>query len=451
MWMASLGKREFLETIAGGPSADTIAAASEFSGKCALRGIQGRIATIWRNPPGDGHSLPILAVAQESQIRDLLAALNARPKAVSPFTAFCRIIDYHQAEVYLDRTVSHRSTAFVEAVGLLSMVEAQLLSEGQIKARRVSPAAARRTLSFVWGRGIASGLSLMELETLTGRWLEAYELCNALNSSEINMPSVEYVLPVLTTVCGLLENELPFKPIDRLIAAIMNSDARAMDSAWREASDYFSINVSLQSIESAPREERGAYLQRLFKGDHRPGISDQGAAQGFLATQVAPGSLEHLDIVLGQGGPEAAFWYVLFAALQKPHAILNAFGGLGWRIARDVRDCETLDRSPRADIALDELRLLARANTDDLMSKVGHSNEIEIELLPGISAAFRFSRSAAAKAGLSQQHAVRLRNDRLASDLRRISSLVEKTLAEVENAAEPGIDSKTKRSRRDRY
>ncbi|RUW55480.1 hypothetical protein EOA32_01660 [Mesorhizobium sp. M1A.F.Ca.ET.072.01.1.1] len=451
MWMASLGKREFLETIAGGPSAETIIAASEFSSKRTLHGLQGRIATFWRDQPEDHHSFPILAVVEKSQIRDLLAALNASPKALSPFTAFCRIMDYGQAEAYLNRMGSPRSDALVDAVGLLSLVEVQLLSEGQIKARQVSPAAARRTLSFVWGRGVASGLSLMELEELTSRWLEAYSLCNSLNASESNTPSVHYALPVLTTVCGLIENELPFRPIERLIAAIINSDGQAKDSAWREASDDFALNISLQSIESASREERGAYLQRMFRGEHRPGSSEQGAAQGFLATQVAPGSLEHLDIVLSQGGPEAAFWYVLFAALQKPHAILNAFGGLGRRIARDVRDCETLDQSPRADMGLDELRLLARANADGLVSKVGHSNEIEIELLPGISATFRFGRSAAVKAGSIEQRAFRMWNDQLASDLRRIYSLVEKTLTEVEDAAEPGIDPKTKRTRRARY
>ncbi|MER8374784.1 hypothetical protein [Mesorhizobium sp. M1406] len=451
MWMASLGKREFLETIAGGPSVETITAASEFSSKRTLHASQGRIAILWRDKPEDHHSFPILTVVEKSQIRDLLAALNASPKALWPFTAFCRIMDYGQAEAYLNRVASSRSEALVDAVGLLSLVEVQLLSEGQIKARQVSPAAAKRTLSFVWGRGVASGLSLMELEELTSRWLEAYSLCNSLKASESNTPSVQYVLPVLTTVCGLIENELPFSPIERLIAAIINSDRQAKDSAWREASDDFAMDISLQSIESASREERGAYLQRMFRGEHRLGISQQGAAQGFLATQVAPGSLEHLDIVLSQGGPEAAFWYVLFAALQKPHAILNAFGGLGRRIARDLRDYETLDQSPRADIGLDELRLLVRANADGLVSKVGHSNEIEIELLPGISATFRFGRSAAVKAGSSEQGAFRLWNDRLASDLRQIYSLIGKTLAEVEDAAEPDNNSKAKRTRRARY
>jgi hypothetical protein len=451
MWMASLGKREFIETIAGGPSAETTNAAREFSGKRALRGLRGKIGTLWQDQPEHRHSFPILAVVEKSQVRDLLAALNASPNALSPFTAFCRIMDYDQAEAYLDRMAPPRSEGLIDVLGLLSLVEVQLLSEGQIKARQVSPAAARRTLSFVWARGVAFGLSLTELEELTNRWLEAYSLCSSLNASENNTSSVHYVLPVLTTVCGLIENELPFSPIERLIAAIIHSDGQAKDSAWREASDYFAMNISLQSIESASREERGAYLQRLFKDERGLGGAEHVAAQGFLATQVAPGSLEHLDIVLSQGGPEAAFWYVLFAALQKPRAILNAFGGLGRRIARDVRDCETLDRSPRADIALDELRLLARVNADGLMSKVGHSNEIEIELLPGISATFRFGRSAAAKAGSSEQHAFRLWNDRLASDLRRISSLVEKTLAEVEDAAEPGIGAKTKRIRRTRY
>jgi len=360
-------------------------------------------------------------------------------------------MDYGQAEAYLDRIAVPRSEALVDAVGLLSLVEVQLLSEGQIKARQVSPAAARRTLSFVWGRGVATGLSLVELEELTSRWLEAYSLCNSLNSGDSSSPSVQYILPVLTTVCGLLENGLPFRPVERLIAAILNSDGQAKDSAWRDASDYFAMNISLESIENASREERGAYLQRLLKGEHRPGTAEQGAAQGFLATQVAPGSLEHLDIVLSQGGPGAAFWYVLFAALQKPHTILNAFGGLGRRIARDVRDCETLDRSPRADIGLDELRLLLRANADDLVSKVGHSNEIEIELLPGISATFRFGRSAAARSGSGEQHAFRLWNGRLASDLRQISSLIEKTLGEVEDAAGPGVEPKPKRTRRARY
>lgn len=451
MWMASLGKREFLETIAGGPSAETIRGTREFFDKSALNGQHGKIATFWRDPPEDRHSFPILAVAEESQIRDLLAALNSSPNAVSPFTAFCRIMDYRQAETYLGRNVSRRSTSLVEAVGVLSLVEVQLLSEGQIKARQVSPAAARRTLSFVWGRGIASGLSLPELENLTSRWLEAYRLCNSLYAREDSAPSVQHVLPVLKTVCELLENNVVLKPVERLIAAIVNSDAHAKDSAWRDASDYFSMNISLQSIEDASREERGSYLQRLFKGGRVPSDAGREAAQGFLATQIAPGSLEHLDIVLGQGSPEAAFWYVLFAALQKPHSVLNAFGGLGRRVTRDVRDCETLDRSPRADIALDELKILARLNFDELASKIGHSNEIEVELLPGVSGTFRFGRSAALKTASNEKQAAHLWSGKLASDLRQISYLVEKTLADVEGGATPSSDNKSKRTRKARY
>lgn len=449
MWMASLGKREFLETVAAGPSAETTKGAREFD-KSALNGLRGRIATFWQDPPKGRYSFPILAVADESQIRDLLAAVNSSPNAVSPFTAFCRIIDYSQAETYLDRSVSPRSSSFVEAVGLLSIVEVQLLSAGQIKARQASPAAARRTLSFVWGRGIASGLSPVELDNLTSRWLEAYRLCNSTQAGEVSAPSVQHVLPVLKTVSELLENDFSFKPIERLIAAIVNSDAQAKDSAWRDASGHFSTSISLQSIENASREERGSYLQRLFEGGGLSGGVGQEAAQGFLATQVAPGSLEHLDIVLSRGGPEAAFWYVLFAALQNPHSILNGFGGLGRRVTRDVRDCETLYRSPRADIALDELKMLARLNVDELASKIGHSSEIEVELLPGVSATFRFGRSGAPKIASSEKQASPW-TGKLASDLRQISHLVEKTLAEVEGGAEPSADNKTKRTRKARY
>jgi hypothetical protein len=231
----------------------------------------------------------------------------------------------------------------------------------------------------------------------------------------------------------------------------MNSDTQAKEAAWLEASNFSSVDISLMAIEGASREERGAYLQRLFKTEPRGQIAEYEAAQGFLATQVAPGSLEHLDIVLSQGGPEAAFWYVLFAALQKPNSILNAFGGLGRRIARDVRDCESIEQSPRADIALDELRILARSNIDDLAAKIGHSNEIEVELLPTVSATFRFGRPAQSKSSSDEIMMLRRWNYRLASDLRHVSSLIERTLDDFQNTHEFDPDTKKKSNRKARY
>jgi hypothetical protein len=432
MWLATLGRRDFLETLASGPSSETCEAAKEtaFSSSAVLRLEPNHVLVGWEVRPYDRVSFPVLAILPGDQIRDMLAAVNASPKAISPLSAFCRIISVEQAQSCIAREISASTAPLVNAVAMLSLAEVQLHSRGRMKARQVGPAACRRTLSFAWARALSVGMRPAEMADLPRKWLEAYDICNVGSSEEERALPVHYVIPVLQAAASFVTGAGQ-SPVLRLMEAIVSSDNRARDDAWRDLSNELPVSMTLQDLEKAPREERGSYLQQTFETSSRLGShSDRQAAQGFLATQIAPGSLEHLDLLMQRSGPGTAFWYVLFAALQNPAAVMNAYGGLGRRVSRDIRGGESLDTVPRADVALDELKILTRYGTEELSRKAGHSNEIEVELMPLVTATYRLARSQPAKAS-SETSSDRASDQQVVSNLRQISVLLNRTISEL--------------------
>ena len=83
-------------------------------------------------------------------------------------------------------------------------------------------------------------------------------------------------------------------------------------------------------------------------------------------------------------------WYSFFAALQRQGSALRTNSGPGLRVLRDIRSAPSLDYAPSADISSEELRFAFHASLDQLSRKLGHANEILVELFPGLEASFRF-------------------------------------------------------------
>jgi hypothetical protein len=112
------------------------------------------------------------------------------------------------------------------------------------------------------------------------------------------------------------------------------------------------------------------------------------AGCAFLATQIAPGSLEHLELLKEFGGATVVPWYAMFAALQFPVEVLQGVPGLGHRVLRDLSEVFDPVARPSADIAFAEMRIIERAGIDTIIRRLGHVGEIEVELIPGVTSSF---------------------------------------------------------------
>lgn len=139
------------------------------------------------------------------------------------------------------------------------------------------------------------------------------------------------------------------------------------------------------------REARGSYLQEALRYLEKSSDDENRvAACAFIATRVAPGSLEHLELLSTQRLPGLGLWYVLFASIQSPQQVLAIQNGLGHRVLRDVSAVESLTSRPSADIAFSELKAIERLGPEALSRKLGHANEIEVELVPFVTTSFTY-------------------------------------------------------------
>jgi len=70
---------------------------------------------------------------------------------------------------------------------------------------------------------------------------------------------------------------------------------------------------------------------------------------------------------------------------------MAAQGGLGYRVCRDIAKSEEHLAAPSADIAYSELKVFERSGVEGFSKKLGHSGEIEVELVPLVTSSFTYS------------------------------------------------------------
>jgi hypothetical protein len=400
MWHAELTRKELIELCLGGYDPRRIRA--ETTGIVSTTPYGATFHAYWREDPAKVPSLPTLVITPDKEAQDFLTALNASPQAPTPFTALCRVLTREEAQRQFDEPTGQVEETLLRAAVILCMAEAILHSDGKFNIKSVGPAACRRTLSFAWARACATGLPRKGFEHLITRWLETYALMGH-NSSSLKTVATTAKSAVEVLALTSFDHQISgFNSESRfaIVQAILSGSDKTISRAWQRLASETSLTVSLEEIHAASREERGGYLQQALRvhAGSSPGSSAT-VACAFLATQVAPGSLEHLEILRSAGTPELVFWYAFLAGIQHPLAILSSYGGLGFRVLRDAKQVDEHMSPPTADIAYQELWVIAKAGLDALGRRLAHVGEIEVELVPLVSATFSFpSRTARSEA-----------------------------------------------------
>lgn len=389
MWNAALTRKEIIELVLGIRKADELEL-YQVSG--VIPGEDRNLYyAYWQQIPTSISPLPNLLVAPEESIAELITALNALPQAPTPVTAFCRILTKEEA-INLYQNVPHDTKQDMSvAILALSMAEAVLLSGGKLNLRQVTPAMCKRTLSYAWGKALIAQLPIKTIQQLPKRWVDTF---TAVNSSalqdQISFVTADLLGPL--GVCAHLAMGLePPGYIGSLAYAIYHKNREQQDHIWKNLSNMLGDTLSLQDVASSTREERGGYLQKALKNALHRGIGSNEELVGacaFLATQVAPGSLEHLELLILGGNPAIALWYALFAALQAPSDVLMGVAGAGYRVLRELEAITDPLARPTADIAFSELRILERIGIESVTRKLGHFGELEVELVPCVTTSF---------------------------------------------------------------
>lgn len=417
MWHIKLSKRDFLEFwISGGRG---LPGKAERALHASVVEDDDFIRAFWKDEPSEASPFPNCVVGSEANLASVLRAINASSSATTPVSAFSRLISTRDFNKFSRSGQSmDLSGPLHAAIVAMVMAEAVWHSDGKVGLRQISLAACKRTLSYAFGRALAGQLGGEGLERLPSRWLEVYSALNAnvpLSQLRDTLAVLNSALSAFASVsCGLY----PTNEATELAYAIHQGDRRALRKLWTHYSRSFAPGVEFDALQAATRENRANFLQAalnsLPSGSHgmydnsrgtldggqampsnghgMPGISNEiGAAVcAFIATQIAPGSLEHLELLRQSGNPALVFWYALYAALQAPNDILAAQSGLGFKIYRGLTSVDDLFSFPSADISYDEIKVFERIGLESIVRNFGHLNEVVVELIPGVSSSFSY-------------------------------------------------------------
>jgi len=393
MWHAELSRKEVLEIFLG---AGRITFSSLRETHVIRTQHVGDLYDVyWPTRPTSFQFLPTVIVTPDDGSA-LFAAVNSNPQSITPVSAFSRCFTREEASAFFEGqtalALGDDERDVMAILAALAMAEATALSEGRVGLRQLTPALCKRTLSYAWGRAIAVGLPGKLLEELPVRWISSYSLINPHNAhGRSGFRETSYaVMPALAEATKLRYGIKPHSLPGELAQALLAGAPVAISKIWRQLSAAFSPRtVDLAELAQYSREERGSLLQSALKVVREQNCHENFiAACAFLATQVAPASLEHLALLSETGNTSILMWYALYAAIQHPEAVLSGNGALGQRVMRDISVVEDPFSRPSSDVSFIEIKALERAGIESFTRRSGHVGELEVELLPLVKSSF---------------------------------------------------------------
>ncbi|WP_198120342.1 hypothetical protein [Massilia rhizosphaerae] len=400
MWHSELLRRELFDLILTGRTP----ACARANDKDILYHIpQDHLSSLvcWKTDPSKEQLLPALIIIHDDEVTNFLAAINSGTNGPSPFTAFSRVITTAEARLYSQVRREKGEQKALQGLISLSFAEAIHYAGGRIQPTELTPAICKRTLAYGWAKALANGVPVEHVQNFVDSWLETVSLTNSGARLDLMRQQKGLLTELLHLASHLFYGTHSSNPISSLSEALIEDKPMLTENSWDRLTRDWSQQFSLKEFEASTREERMALFQnslnRLSANLDLTGYSS--ALSAFLATQISPSSFEHFSI-LSSRDRQLAIWYMFMAGLQQPRGLLGFNGGLGSRLLRDVNRIESLLDGPVGDISLRELRVLARAGLEGISKRLGHSNEIEVEVIPLVTCSFRFQPSQAKQVSL---------------------------------------------------
>ena len=337
---------------------------------------------------------PLIAIDRERQ-REFFAWVSTFLTDLSPFTAHCRVVDPSDLARVESLDEREPSLAGVEGASVaLILVEAKLAGEP-------SPGLGlcRRSLSYALARSVALGAAAEAEDQVAESWLRLQQRAAPTRplSKLDSLRRVWREVARLTAPERTTQLDLGVAGGPRTLPAACRelfSAGEVQRASWTSlVQGDLELTEAPKSMEGS-REDRVtvlersiARLRRLPNGEG----SEKAFAAGYLASRVAPGSIEHLPLVVSsaQEFAGAEYWYALAAGLSK-HSDARAFSrGVGGRLLRDLLRRESLSASPEADVSIPELDVLLAG---DRPAEIGASfpGYLLVELGLGVTTCVRW-------------------------------------------------------------
>lgn len=393
MWQLPLSRRELVEALS--PRGWNPSRAFQESRPSLDMVRPDQVVAVWPMSPTEFGPLPTTLVVHDGEQRDTLAWLATYVRDLRPFTAFCRVVERSTAERFLSGPSSPHLNEREGMFAGLVLGESLAHSQGRSSTVSLPATAYSATLSHAIGRAFALTGGSIATDDVARRWSRARETTG---QSALGVP-VAAIVSVWSVALGTANTTSKsrglFDGLDLLRAAWADwSNTGAIsDSIWTDLASGNPALGPMRSIQPLPREQRveavDAALRPLGAG-HREHDERHAFLAGYCTSLVAPGTLEHADILLPVAAslPTAYLWYGLFAGTNTRGDSLPVGNPLARRIVREMTLPDRLVDRPRCDVALEELALASSADTSvRLTSRVGR---LDVDILPGVTVPLRW-------------------------------------------------------------
>jgi len=329
---------------------------------------------------GDPLGLPVAVIPAQGDFDAIFADVATYYPSWSPLSSAIYVLGENLS--FLEEStgvariapkVSQRSCA--AAVGLA--IGETMSVAPKPHAEAVTYSASRRSLAYCLARSHAIHPAV-PLHRVAARWMGAREL------SRMDVP-LEVSASVLWISQQLRFQKAPSAENSPLRSAVQrfligDDDQRALLRAFIEASP---VIESLLKDLSGPFDNRMLAFERIAAEvlNHKTwGTELGGICLGYFCNQLLPGSLSHFGALARYQTqfPSVHVWYALFGSLSANFDWQGIFGGVGFKLVRDIgRSFSYLDR-PECDISIEEFEVLSRLSLKTSVLKPSQQKSLTI-------------------------------------------------------------------------
>jgi hypothetical protein len=398
MWIARATRKEFIEVIQSGRSPAS-AEARELDSLDLTRLSSDELQLVWRERPNERASFPALVVVQREHQRDFLAWALTYLASYRPFTSFCRVVDATTASTALGRSGFPTLGRLQDACLGLIFGEVATYLNGMVELRQFTVNACASTFSYVMARAMALKILPAAEYLLTAAW-PAVRVATRQPRLTLDTTGILEPWHALVAIAerGGEFGSSGLAPTGLIADACMELYTTGSISGrhWKLFAPELSRLGDAQDEMRGPREERVMAFERAVASLTASHFRENNAGAflcGYLASQIAPGTLEHAQLLSRHLAtfPTALLWYGLCAGLNEKASLESYASGLGRRVLRDLlASDQALDR-PRCDIAVSELEILL-GNADNLVIDLRQANpgHLVVEVAPCVTTVVRW-------------------------------------------------------------
>lgn len=391
MWIKPGSRQSLLELLSN--KAGLVKDAKQLTNK-ELRLASSEMNFVWKENPQVKQVLPHTILVSGDSQREFLAWAATFLPTFSPFTAFFRVLDISTFRIFSDANYVPTLEKLENVCSALIIAEALGQGPPNTPQRKLSLSECLGTLSYTMARAFALELTDEAMEQVIPKWLKLRTLGIT--------PSLFSGIEPLRQVWDMMSALKPksrhgashYSPEGELILEVcldIQREGKVSAEGWKLLSREVPEVPLSQTVSRETREERvlsfEAFLGNLKKGSN-PNNTLKSFVCGYLASQIGPGTLDHLPF-LAQSAPELAsaiYWYAVCAGLHPQSEVQKFGGGIGRRIARELLAPDTAKDNPRSDIAMSELEVLLGGDNPQLEFLTTFPGQLSVELFPGIAA-----------------------------------------------------------------